>query len=193
LHSHRVADTIKANNRHSRRGSRNVKEWIAMSVLVVVLVAVGAYYLRKAIRVLGRTTPAFELLPEDRTYLRQQAWRRIVNSGLMFLLAAIMVGSYASGIQQRADEINRDREQAAVEGKKPPLTPEQSEFAQLFTGVLITMLILLGLIVCIAGIDLFATRRYALTQLRRIQSDRRAMLERQLARWREERDGPSLT
>jgi hypothetical protein len=170
-----------------------VNEWIAMSVLVVILVAVGVYYLRKSVRELARTTPEFEMLPEDRTYVRRQAWRRIVNSGLMFLLAAIMVGSYASGVQERASDIAREREQAAVGGFKPPLTQEQSEFAQLFTGLLITMLILLGLIVMLAGVDLFATRRYALTQLRRIQSDRRAMLERQLARWREERDGPSLT
>ncbi len=187
-----AADTIKAKIELLAE-ARSVKEWIAMWVLVAILVMVGAYYLRKAIRVLGRTTPEFEMLPDDRSYMRRQAWRRMINSGLMFVLAAIMVGSYLSGIQQRATDIAHEREEAAVDGKKPPLTPEQSEFAQLFTGILITMLVLLGMIVTIAGIDLFATRRYALTQLRRIQSDRRAMLERQLTRWREERDGPSLT
>ncbi len=160
-----------------------------MLVLSVVLIAVGAYYLRKAIRNLRQTTPEFEMLPDERDYLRRQAWRRIINSGLMFLLAAMMIGAYASGLQQRADEIGRERERAAIDGVKPPLTEEQREFGRLFGGVWVSMLVLLGLIVMFAGIDLIATRRYALTQLRRIQTDRRAMLQRQLARWREERGG----
>ena len=35
--------------------------------------------------------------------------------------------------------------------------------------------------------DLMATRRYALMKLRQIQTDRRAMLQRQLERYRQER------
>ena len=66
------------------------------------------------------------------------------------------------------------------------------EFGRIFAGYVIAILLLLGGIVTLAGIDFMATRRYALAQLRKIQTDRRAMLERQITRWREERDGPSL-
>ena len=166
-----------------------MNEWFAMSVLALILVLVGAYYLRKSILILRRTSPAFEMLPDDRSYLRRQAWRRIVNSCLMFLLATVLVGSYLGGMQEKADEIVSGREKATVDGVKPPLTDQQRQFRVVFSAVWISTLALLGTIVVLAGIDLFATRRYALTQLRRIQSDRRAMLERQLAKWRDERDG----
>ena len=52
-------------------------EWVAMSALVVVLLLIAAHYLRKSLRILRQTTPAFEMLPDERLYLRQQAWRRL--------------------------------------------------------------------------------------------------------------------
>jgi hypothetical protein len=169
-----------------------VVEWVAMAALVVLLLLIAAHYLRKSLRVLRQTTPAYEMLPDERVYLRRQAWRRVVNSGLMLVLAGLLVGSYAFGLQERADAIGRQREQQAVDGQKPPATEDQREFGRLFAGYVIAILLLLGSIVILAGLDFFATRRYALTQLRKIQTDRRAMLERQITRWREERDGPSL-
>jgi hypothetical protein len=169
-----------------------VIELVAMFALVAVLLLIAAHYLRKSIRTLRQTTPAFEMLPDDRAYLRRQAWRRIINSALMLMLAALLVGSYVGGLQERADDIGRQREQQAVDGRKPPPTEEQREFGRLFAGYVIAVLMLLGGIVMLAGVDFLATRRYALTQLRKIQTDRRAMLQRQITRWREERDGPSF-
>jgi hypothetical protein len=169
-----------------------VAELVAMSLLAALLLAVAVYYLRKAIRTLQRTTAAFEMLPDERVFLRRQAWRRLVNSGFMIALAGLLIGAYAVGLPQRADEIGKQREREAVDGQKPPLTEEQRDFGRLFGGYLIGFLALLALVVILAGLDYFATRRYAFAQLRRIQIDRRAMLERQMTRWREERDGPSL-
>jgi hypothetical protein len=163
-----------------------------MGSLVGALLFVAAFYLRKAVRTLRLTTPAFEMLPDERRYLRRQAWRRIVNSALMLILAGMLVGSYVGGLQDRADAIGRERERQAVDGQKPPLTDEQRDFGRFFAGYIVIVLILLFIVVMLAGLDLFATRRYAVTQLRKIQTDRRAMLQRQITRWRQERDGPSL-
>lgn len=166
-------------------------ERITMLVLVAVLVGVAWYYCRKAWRTLQATSPAFEMMPEERRFLRRQAWRRLVNGGFMIALAAMLAGSYALGLQSRAEAIGLEREAQAVDGIKPPLTPEQQRFGRFFSGYVIVLLLVLAVVILLAGIDLFATRRYAITQLRRIQADRRAMMERQLERWRRERDRPS--
>ncbi len=161
-----------------------------MSLLAGLMVLVGGYYLFTASRTLRRTTPAFEMLPDERRFLRRQAWRRIFNSVLMLLLAVQLVGAYLGGLPERADEIGRQREQAAAaapDGKKPDLDPEQKQFVRFFSGFFIAFLLLLGAVVMMAGLDLMATRRYALFKLRQIQTDRRAMIQRQLDKWHEER------
>ena len=53
----------------------------AMLALVALLVIVAGYYTRIQIRTLRRTTPQYEMLPDERRFLRRQAWRRLVNSG----------------------------------------------------------------------------------------------------------------
>ncbi len=166
-------------------------ERITMAVLVAALVGVSWYYCRKAWRTLQATGPTCEMIPEERRFLRRQAWRRLVNGGFMVALALMLAGSYVLGLQSRAEAIGLEREAKAVNGVKPPLTPEQQQFGRLFSGYVIVLLLLLALIIFLAGIDLFATRRYAITQLRRIQDDRRAMMERQMERWRQERNRPS--
>lgn len=165
-----------------------MNEWIAMSLLAALLLLVAGYYARKAIVTLRSTTPAFEMLPDERRFLRRQAWRRLVNSSLMLVLAGFLVSAYASGMQRRADELGALRERQQVDGQKPPLTDEQHRFSQIFLWYWIAMLAMLFAVVALAGLDLYATRRYALAQLRRIQTDRRAMMERNLARLREERE-----
>jgi hypothetical protein len=167
-------------------------EQITMVCLVTALVGIAAYYCRKSWLTLKATQEECEMLPEERLYLRRQAWRRLVNSGFMIALAVLLAGSYVLGFQARAEAIGRERELQAVNGVKPPLTPEQQAFGRFFSGYVIVLLVLLAGIIFLAGVDLFATRRFAITQLRRIQADRRAMMERQLDRWRRERDRPSL-
>ena len=162
-------------------------ELVAMSVLAVLIVLVGGYYLFTAIRTLRRTSPRFEMLPDERQFLRRQACRRLINSVLMLVLAGLLIGAYTMGMPKRLVEINDERENKMVDGVKPPLTKEQKTFVWFFGGSVIAFLSLLFVIVMLAGLDLMATRRYALLALRKIQTDRRAMIERQLEKWREER------
>src|SRR5262245_11848342 len=162
-----------------------------MSLLAGLLVLVGGYYLFTAIRTLQRTTPAFEMLPDERRFLRRQAWRRLINSTLMLLLAVLMVGGYLIGLPQRAAEIGREREVAAQQaenGRPPQLTDEQRQFGRFFAASVIVFLMLLFVIVMWSVVGLLATRRYAWYKFRQIPTDRRAMIQRQLDKWREERD-----
>ena len=74
-----------------------------------------------------------------------------------------------------------------AEGAAGKMSDEDRRFTRIYGGYWITCLLLLGTILAMAGIDLMATRRYALMKLRQIQTDRRAMLQRQLERYRQER------
>jgi hypothetical protein len=165
-----------------------VNEWIAMSVLAGLILLVGGYYLYSGIRTLRRTTPAFEMLPDERRFLRRQAWRRIINSFLMLLLSAELVAAYAAGLPKRIDGIIDEREHAAVDGVKPPLTDAQRQSVRFFGGCVIAFMFQLGVVIALAGLDFWATRRYALTKFRQIANERRAMIQRQLTKWREERE-----
>ncbi|MFL5338936.1 MAG: hypothetical protein ACJ8F7_02115 [Gemmataceae bacterium] len=166
-----------------------MNETTVMSLLVLTLLAVAGVYTWRSIRTLRRTTLYHEMLPDDRRYLRRQGWRRLVNSVLMLLFAGLMAGSYVFGLQKRADELGERNQQARAEGRTDPMAPEDREFSRFYGGYWIATLLVLGAIVAIAGLDLWATRRYGLRKFRQIQSDRRAMLQRQLERYRQERDG----
>lgn len=165
-----------------------MNEWIAMSVLAGLILMVGGYYLYSGIRTLRRTTPAFEMLPDERRFLRRQAWRRIINSFLMLLLSVELVAAYASGLPERIDGIISERERATVNGVKPPLTDEQRQSVRFFGGCVIAFMLQLGVVIALAGLDFWATRRYALSKFRQIATERRAMIQRQLTKWREERE-----
>src|SRR5262245_55950013 len=156
--------------------------------LVAVLLFVAGYYTRANIRALWRTTPQYEMLPDERRFLRGQAWRRLINSGLMVVLAALLVGSYAFRLQERADELGDRRAKIRnAEGAAGAMNDQDKMFTRIYGAFWITCLLILGAILLMAAIDLLATRRYALRALRQIQSDRRAMLQRQLERYRQER------
>jgi len=157
-------------------------------LLVAVLLLVAGYYTRIQIRTLRRTTPEFEMLPDERRFLRSQAWRRLINSGLMIVLAGLLVTSYALRLQERADELgDRRAKLRQAQGAAGAMNPQDKLFTRVYGAFWITCLLILGAILALAALDLLATRRYALRALRQIQTDRRAMLQRQLERYRQER------
>jgi hypothetical protein len=162
-----------------------VNEIAVMSGLVVVLLLLAGYYALKQIRTLQRTTEYHEMLPDDRSFLRRQAWRRLLGSAFMVLLAAMMSGAYLTDLQARADDLGERHLKQRAEGQ--PMSEEDKQFARIWGGYWIAFLLVLGGIVVIAGVDLMATRRYGVRKLRQIQADRRAMLQRQLERYRQER------
>jgi len=160
---------------------------VAGAMLVALLVGVSAFFLgrqMRALRQLRRSTGAED---EDRR-LRRQTYRRLVSSGLLlllgFLLAAAML-YLETPAQQLADQADAFRSV----GKEIELTPPQREFRSLYAWFWIVFLLILMTVVFLAAFDIWATRRYEVHERRRIQADRRAMLEEQLGRLRHERNG----
>jgi len=156
--------------------------------LVVVLVALAGYYAWRQVQTL-RGLRGAEGPPEDRLYGRALAYRRLVCSGLMLVFAAMLVGAFF--LQERAAEVGRQGEEAQARGQEIQLDPEQRSFVHFFGTYWIIALLVLLAIVGLAAADLWAIRRFGLRQHRKIQAERRAMIERQVARLRRERNGHS--
>jgi hypothetical protein len=163
-----------------------VAEPILGALIVVVLVVLAVWFGQKQIEVL-RDRPAVDnLVPEDQRYVRRQAWRRLVGCGLMLALAGLLTGWYLFGFHEFANELLALPE--PVDGRSVR-TPEQDQMLRYclyyFIGAIAVLLGMLG----VAALDLLSIRSYALRHHRQIMADRRAMIERQVARLRQEGNG----
>ena len=124
---------------------------------------------------------------DERRYRRNQVIMRITNGVLLLGLAGMIAGAFFSGMEQRADELGnkiRDRKEGE---ERPPIAPEDKEFLQDYWVYWASVLGLLFVVVTLAIIDLWATRRYAWAQMRRMQGEHRAILERDLAVYRQQK------
>jgi hypothetical protein len=149
-------------------------EIISGAVLALILVFVGVYFAVGQLRVLRRLRGQLDLPREETNYLRAQARRRMVSSVLLLVLALLLAG-YLIFLGERVTRLERDN-------------PADRDFLQFFSGYSIAFLGILLTVLVLAGIDFWTIRRYGRQQYRRLQEDRRAMIERQIIRLRQERD-----
>jgi uncharacterized membrane protein len=155
--------------------------------LVVVLLGVAGFYAWRQVLLLRRLRYQEYLPCEEDSFLRRQAWRRLINSGLMVVLAGMLTFSLVY-LEGRVGKVAEERKDFTAENA-PQLTPEQEHLVRVWGWLQIAILLLLLTILSLAAVDLFSTRRYARRAYRKLQADRRAMIERQVARLREERNG----
>jgi hypothetical protein len=155
-------------------------------LLVALLLGLASWFGWRQVQVLRELRRSSDQTPEDRRYLHRQAWRRLVGCGLMVLLAALLAGWYVLGFHEFATHF-RDEPEAANGALAQ--SPEEARTLRIcayyLIGSLLTLLGMLG----IAALDFWSIRSYALRQHRQIQADRRAMIERQVARLRQEGNG----
>jgi hypothetical protein len=157
------------------------------AVVVAVLAGVGLFYGWRQVALLRRLGRRQDVPSAEDVFLRRQAWRRLVNSVLMLVLAVLM-GVVLATIEQPTSQLVEQRDQLPA-GERPPLPPEQKDLLRLYNGSWIAILLLLFAIVVVAGVDAWATRSYALREYRKLQADRRAMIARQVARMKQDRGG----
>ena len=154
----------------------------AAFILSFVLAAIAVVSLRFQVRN-WRRLRGESLASDDRRYLRGLAQRRTVNAVLLLVLSGMLAGAYLSGGQQ---ELNRI---AGLKFQEPPAerTPEDDEFVKSWIVYWSVFLVLLFFVVAIAIADYAATSLYGRQQLRRIQSEQRTLLERDLAVYRQQK------
>jgi hypothetical protein len=167
-------------------------EFFYAAVIVVVLAGLAGYFGWRQWQALGALRRVGdELSPEDRRYEYGKAWRRLAGCLLMGVLALLFAGSYLLDLNERAVALGEQgRAAAAADATRPPaMNAEQKRFMNFFSTYWMISVLVLMVILCLAAVDLWAIRRYGLRHLRQIQSDRRAMLQEQMALLRRERNG----
>jgi hypothetical protein len=124
-----------------------------------------------------RTQPY--MADEDHHYFRAQARRRLLASGLLIVIGAMIAVYYLSGMDARMDQIGDKRADAPAEADK--------EFTRLVGLYWIGVILLLGVVVCVAVIDFIATRKYWMARYREIKADHETKLQRDLAVFRQQK------
>jgi hypothetical protein len=162
-------------------------QYVYAAVIVAVLLGLAGYFGWRQWQTLRGLRGQAELPPEDRRYYRTQAWLRLVNCGLMVVFAGLLAGTYLLGQERRADEFPAGP--AAEERGADHPTAEERSFARWYTTYWIVLLLVLLAIVTLAVVDLLAIRRFGVRHFRKLQADRRAMIEREVSLLRSQRNG----
>lgn len=158
------------------------------SLLVVVMLFVALGYGVRQVIALLRPRPLEEMPLDEWHYQRGQAWRRLVTSILLLVLGIMLAGALIY-LETPAQHLADQRAAMEKEGDAPPLNAEQRGFARLYGYFWLVFLLVLMAVVLLAAYDFWATRRYGVRQHRKIIADRRAMIEREVSRLRQERNG----
>jgi uncharacterized membrane protein len=162
-------------------------EFVVGIFIVVVLVAMAGYFGFRQFQALRGLRQTADLPPEDRRYVYTQAARRLVGSALMLVLAGLLSSALYLGVP--ANTLLSEHEAAKIRGEQPKPDPSELEFWNLYRAHILLILLVLLVIIVLAGWDYFAIRRYGQRHYRKIQHDRRAMIENELARLRSQRNG----
>lgn len=157
-------------------------------VIVLLLLGLAGYFAWRQWQTLARLRGLTELSREERSFQRAQAWRRLVSSVVMVVMAGLLVGSYWVGQERQATLMGRpDSAPTRAEGER--LDPERQQFLTQYSTFWIVFGVLLLALVVLAFLDMWSIQRFARKQFHRIHAERRAMIERQVAQLRRERNG----
>ena len=156
------------------------QEIVSGGVLVGVLTALSLFYAWRQAMLLRRLRGSHGLSGEEARWRRGQAWRRLAGSAVMLALAALM--AWAALVMGGEAQRLADAGPAAD-------TPAAHQFVRVYAGVWIAFLLLLIALIFLVAADIWSTRRFSMRQQRKILDDKRAMLEREVARMRGGRNG----
>jgi hypothetical protein len=151
---------------------------------LLLLLGVGAGLRQFALLARVRTQPY--MADEDRRYFRGQARRRLFASTLLVVIGAMIAFYYLSGMDARMDAIperNKDGPPAADD----PQAEADKEFTKVVGIYWIVVILLLGLVVCVAVVDFVATRKYWMARYKEIKADHETKLQRDLAVLRQQK------
>jgi hypothetical protein len=164
-------------------------EFFYATLIVVILAGLAGYFGWRQWQALRELRVADHLTAEDRRYEYGKVWRRLASCLLMGALALLFAGAYLLDLNERAVELGQHRAAAAENGKPPEMSAEQKRFVNFYSVYWTVSVLVLLAILGLAALDLWAIRRYGLRHYRKIQSDRRAMIEQQVAILRRDRNG----
>jgi hypothetical protein len=117
----------------------------------------------------------------DKVYFRGQVRRRLTAAVLLVVIGGMIGVYYLSGMDARLDAI-----EPKAEGGPPP-SEEEKDFARFVVGYWIVVLVMLGVVGCVAVMDFWATRVYWMGRYREMKTDHETKLQRDLAVYRQQK------
>jgi hypothetical protein len=172
-------------------GASSIEMTLAAGI-VLMLVSLAIYFARHQWQTLRslRDRDNVDQSPEDRAYYLAQAWRRLIGCAFMLAFAGMLAGWYVFGLNQQAETLRQQGHQAALQDEPTgEFNDDQRQVFRLVTGYWIVAILLLMAMIALACTDLWAIRRYGMRHLRRIQSDRKAAIDKEIAAYRSRRNG----
>jgi len=164
-------------------------ETFGYALIIALLLGVAGYFAWKQVATLRGLRAVAEPLGDEQIYLRKQAVRRLIGCGLMTLLAGMMIASYFAGLEAWGTALENA---AAAPGEKlenRELDQQRRSFLSFYASFYIGVLLIVLLLLFIAALDFWAIQRYHLSQYRRIQAERKELVQEQAARFRHQRNG----
>jgi hypothetical protein len=158
-----------------------ILEVILGGLLAALLVGVAVYFIRQQKKTLALLRSGEPPAREDRLYLRKQVNRRLLCSILMIIIAGMLVGSMFLDDWLRGPPRNQDEIDRLEVGQ---LDQEKREIAGAKVVYWVAVLIVIFAMLFLAILDLMATARFGLRQHRQLESERKAMLQEEVSRWR---------
>ena len=145
--------------------------------LALLGVGTAVYQLRGLRRLAARTH-----VPSDEyRYLRGRYVRRLLIAAVLILTGVMIGGAYLSGMQARVDALGNPDPAAGPDAPKPVLGDADKRFAKLWGMYWVAVMVLPFVLVGLALMDSWATRRYWYAQFRQLKEDHQAKLRRDLA------------
>lgn len=158
----------------------------ALAGLLLVLGVVSGYVQVRGLRALA----ARKHVPSDEhAYLRNRYRRRLLIAGILVLVAGLIAGSYAFGFEQRVDQITAAKNAAKEKGED---VGEDDKFVlKVWGGYWVVVISLVFVLVALAVIDAWATRRYWHKIFREMRDEHHSKLRRDLAVYRQQKESRS--
>ncbi len=159
-------------------------EFISFTLLILTLLAMSLYFGRQQFAALRRVYSG-SLAPEEADYERRKSYLRLVSCG-MTLFLAMLLGWLL--LTYDATYGRYVREVADLPVAESP-TPEQRALARVWLLPWGAVLLLVLALLILAMLDMWATRRFAQRQFRKIADERRAVIQAEIDRRRSHRNG----
>ncbi len=153
-----------------------------LAVPMILLGVASAYFQLRARTELN----ARKLVDSDELiYLRGRYRRRLLAAVILIAVGGMIAGSYLSGHEAAADNLKPRLDDA---GNKLPMNDAEKKFLRTYWSYWVGV-ILLAFALCVIGImDAWASRRYFLSVYRHMKEDHQAILRRDLAIYKQQKD-----
>lgn len=156
-------------------------------IFAALLAALGVGTGLRQVNTLKRVRTEPYMPPEDRTYFRRQAVRRLAVSAMLLVVGGMIAFYFLSGMDARMDAIPERNKPGGLAAADDPQAGADKEFTKLVGTYWIVVILLLGVVVGIALIDFYATRKYWMARYKEIKEDHETKLKRDLAVYRQQK------